>query len=247
MLNDFTTENVERLVQELNYAQKVKRSLDLIAEAWNEFGDGLVVANSLGKDSSAVWHLAKCVSPKIRGFIVTTRFKPRETVQFMNEEVARYPELRVFRNDEPIPDRLYATDPDRCCEILKVQPTRQAIEAMDVTCWVTGLRCTEGRTRTDFKEVEQRDEGLVKLNPILLWYEREVWQYLALNGVPVNPLYGLGYRSLGCGPCTRISQGADERAGRWIGTSKCGGECGIHTRPLKGVRHVQYESLPTEG
>ncbi len=25
-----------------------------------------------------------------------------------------------------------------------------------------------------------------------------------------------------------------ERAGRWIGTSKCGGECGIHTRPLKG-------------
>jgi hypothetical protein len=24
-----------------------------------------------------------------------------------------------------------------------------------------------------------------------------------------------------------------ERAGRWVGTSKCGGECGIHTRPLK--------------
>ena len=24
-----------------------------------------------------------------------------------------------------------------------------------------------------------------------------------------------------------------ERAGRWIGTSKCGGECGIHTKILK--------------
>ena len=50
--------------------------------------------------------------------------------------------------------------------------------------------------------------------------------------MPVNPLYAEGYRSLGCAPCTKIAQGADERAGRWIGTSKCGGECGIHTKPL---------------
>ena len=104
---------------------------------------------------------------------------------------------------------------------------------MDIGCWVTGLRCTEGRTRVDFREVEQRDRGLQKLNPILLWTEREVWQYLALNGVPVNPLYSEGYRSLGCAPCTQVSTGDNERAGRWIGTSKCGGECGIHTRPLK--------------
>jgi phosphoadenosine phosphosulfate reductase len=102
-----------------------------------------------------------------------------------------------------------------------------------VQCWVTGLRCTEGRTRSDYQEVEERDRGLIKLNPILLWREREVWQYLALYAVPVNPLYREGYRSLGCAPCTRISSGEDERAGRWIGTSKCGGECGIHTRPLR--------------
>jgi phosphoadenosine phosphosulfate reductase len=233
MLKEFTTENVGQLVEGLNFAQKVERSLDLIRDAYAEFGDGLVVANSLGKDSVTVWHLAKRVSPKIRGFIVTTRFKPRQTVQFMNEEVERYPELRVFKNDEHVPEKLHETEPDRCCDILKVEPTRRAIEEMGVTCWVTGLRCTEGRTRTDFKEVEERDEGLIKLNPILLWYEREVWQYIALNNVPVNPLYGLGYRSLGCAPCTKIAQGVDERAGRWIGTSKCGGECGIHTRPLK--------------
>jgi phosphoadenosine phosphosulfate reductase len=80
--------------------------------------------------------------------------------------------------------------------------------------------------------VEELDKGLIKLNPILIWYEREIWQYLALNNVPVNPLYNEGYRSLGCAPCTKIAQGVDERAGRWIGTSKCGGECGIHTKPL---------------
>jgi 3'-phosphoadenosine 5'-phosphosulfate sulfotransferase (PAPS reductase)/FAD synthetase len=63
---------------------------------------------------------------------------------------------------------------------------------MGVQCWVTGLRCTEGRTRTDFQEVEERDKGLFKLNPILVWHEREVWQYLALYQVPVNPLYAKG-------------------------------------------------------
>ena len=226
-------EDIVSLVNTLNFKQKVDRSLSLIEAAWREFGDGLVVANSLGKDSVAVWDLAKRVSPRIRGFIVTTRFKPAETVRFMEETVRRYPELQVFRNDVDVPDRLYETAPDRCCDLLKVIPTRQAIESMGVTCWVTGLRCTEGRTRVDFREVEERDKGLLKLNPILIWHEREVWQYLALAGVPVNPLYADGYRSLGCAPCTRISTDPNERAGRWLGTSKCGGECGIHTRPLR--------------
>jgi phosphoadenosine phosphosulfate reductase len=232
MLTGIEKENVAELVEKLNFAEKVERSLGLIEQAYKEFGDTLVVANSLGKDSVAVWRLAKQVSPKIRGFIVTTRYKPDETKQFMKEQVAKYPELKVFSNEEEIPDRLYETDPDHCCDILKVKPTRQAVKEMKVKCWVTGLRCTEGRTRTDFKEIEERDAGLIKLNPILIWYEREVWQYLALNKVDMNPLYAKGYRSLGCWPCTKISQGADERAGRWIGTSKCGGECGIHTKPL---------------
>ena len=233
------TDDLKYLVHNLNYKQKVERSLQLIEAAYEKYGDGLVVANSLGKDSVCVWALAKMVNPAIRGFIVTTRFKPRETVRFMNEEVALYPELKIYRNDEDIPERLYEHDPDRCCNILKVLPTRWAIDEMNVACWVTGLRCTEGRTRTDYREVEERDRDLLKLNPILIWNEREVWQFLALNNVRVNPLYSQGYRSLGCAPCTKISTDDNERAGRWIGTSKCGGECGIHTRPLKGDFAVQ--------
>jgi len=237
MRENTTAQDLKDLVDDLNFAQKVDRSLGLIKEAYEEFGDRMVAANSLGKDSVAVWHLVKRVAPEARGFIVTTRFKPAETVKFMREQVKRYPELRIFKNDDPIPDpELYRTAPDLCCNLLKVQPVQRAIEEMGVDCWVTGLRCTEGRTRTDYREIEERDKGLIKLNPILLWHEREVWQYLALNQVPVNPLYAEGYRSLGCAPCTSISSKGDERAGRWIGTSKCGGECGIHTRPLKTAK-----------
>ncbi len=226
-------DDIKTLIDSLNFKQKVERSLHLIHEAYLKYGSRIVVANSLGKDSAAVWDLAKKVSPEIRGFIITTRYKPKETVEFMHEEVKGYPELKVYKNDIEIAEKLYQTDPDKCCDLLKVQPTRWAIEEMNVECWITGLRCTEGRTRTDFKEIEELDKGLLKLNPILIWKEREIWQYLALNRVPVNPLYGEGYRSLGCSPCSNITTDENERAGRWIGTSKCGGECGIHTQPLK--------------
>ena len=70
MLKDVTKEDITELVAGLNFAQKVERSLELIKQAYAEYGDGLVVANSLGKDSVAVWQLAKRVSPKIKGFIV---------------------------------------------------------------------------------------------------------------------------------------------------------------------------------
>lgn len=226
-------EDLKNLVEALNFKEKVERSKKLIKKAYDIYGDSLVVANSLGKDSMVVWDLAKKVNPNIRGFIVTTRFKPQETVDFMNQLVAKYPELKIYKNDAQIAPNLYQTEPDRCCDILKVEPVKKAIEEMDVKCWVTGLRCTEGRTRTDFQEIEERDKGLIKLNPILIWKEREVWQYSAIYNVAVNPLYAQGYRSLGCSPCTKITNDENERAGRWIGTSKCGGECGIHTRPLK--------------
>jgi phosphoadenosine phosphosulfate reductase len=231
-IDTYVEEDVKALVDGLNFAEKVERSLRMIRTFYHQYGDRLVVANSLGKDSCVVWHLAKRVSPAIRGFVVTTRFKPDETKRFMRTTVAQHPELKVFESREPIPDRLYESDPDRCCDVLKVTPTRQAIQQLGVSCWVTGLRSTEGRTRTDYREVEERDKGLIKLNPILIWHEREIWQYLALYQVPVNPLYAEGYRSLGCAPCSKITSSGDERAGRWIGTSKCGGECGIHTRPL---------------
>lgn len=222
-------ENMMELAGKLNLAEKIERSLGLLEEVYGEFGEGAVISNSLGKDSTVVWHLAKKVNPDARGFIVTTRFKPILTKEFMKRVVGEFPELRIYENNAPVPEKLYETDPAECCRILKVEPLERALREMDAACWITGLRCTEGHTRRDFAERETREDGLEKLNPILLWHEREVWQYLAMEGVPVNPAYEKGYRSLGCEPCTTITTGPYERDGRWADTGKCGGECGLHS------------------
>lgn len=236
---------LSELVNTLHFGEKVERAKQLLAWSFEKFGDKAVVANSLGKDSMVVWDLAKKVNPDVKGFIVTTAYKPPETIKFMNDLVAGNPNLKIYKSGEEVGE-LYKTDPDQCCQILKVEPVRRAVREMDVECWITGLRCTEGRTRTDFKEVEERDHGLIKLNPILLFKEREIWQYLALYQVPVNELYGEGYRSLGCAPCTVITTDDNERAGRWLNTSKCGGECGIHTQPLKAYTDVNLEGIKEE-
>jgi len=133
--------------------------------------------------------------------------------------------------------QIYEANPDRCCELLKVEPTK--ISVKDLDAWVTGLRNTEGRVREEYQEVEHKG-GIVKINPILTFTEEEVLQYLHDLGIPLHPWYtaefpdGRRYRSLGCEPCTQpIYPNQLERAGRWQDTSKCGGECGIHTRVLK--------------
>ncbi len=126
---------------------------------------------------------------------------------------------------------LYEVNPDFCCELLKVNPTKEAVKNLDA--WIAGLRRDEGYSRRSYQEIETQGD-LVKINPILEWSELDVWRYLALYNIPANPLYQKGYRSLGCAPCSKIiSDEQPERAGRWQNTSKCGGECGIHTKRLK--------------
>lgn len=47
-------DDLKELVETLNFREKMNRSLALIEEAYKKYGDGLAVANSLGKDSVAV-------------------------------------------------------------------------------------------------------------------------------------------------------------------------------------------------
>jgi phosphoadenosine phosphosulfate reductase len=68
--------------------------------------------------------------------------------------------------------------------------------------------------------------GLLKINPLAHWGEREVWSYIVAHDVPYNPLLDRGYPSIGCMPCTRPATSGDARSGRWSGSAKT--ECGIH-------------------
>lgn len=239
--------------------EKIQHAKETIAEAIRNY-PRIAVACSFGKDSMVTVHIAREVEPNIRVFSVMTQYKPRETFEYlklMNKEMNLKTTVYLVADSVPeilrddsievilLPTRefeqaaanvqaetgraIYEADPDECCRILKVEPTKVAVSNLDA--WITGLRNTEGRTRVDYQEIENKG-GLIKINPILTFTEAEIWRYISTRGIKPHPWYRMDYRSIGCAPCSNPG-GELERDGRWKDTSKCGGECGIHTQTLK--------------
>jgi phosphoadenosine phosphosulfate reductase len=208
---------------------KWEHSKNVIKECLNRY-EKVAVACSFGKDSMVVVHLALQIKPDIPIFTVMTPYKPKETFEYKDKMIKLWNmNITEYRAKKKVPDGLWNTLPDECCRILKVEPTKEAVKDLDA--WITGLRSTEGRTRTEYQEWELKG-GLMKVNPILYWTEADTWRYMAVHQIPTHPWYAEGYRSIGCAPCSHPG-GENERDGRWKGTSKCGGECGIHTHKLK--------------
>ncbi len=239
--------------------EKVEHAKELISEAIRTY-PRIAVACSFGKDSMVTVHIARQVKPDIKIFAIMTQFKPPETLEYLRHMNDKWHlDITVYMVADKVPDilksktltvkllptkefvtkaaaaesktdkKIYEVDPDECCRLLKVDPTKVAVSNLDA--WITGLRNTEGRTRVDYQEVEEKG-GLIKINPILTFTETDIWRYMAINGIESHPWYARGYRSLGCAPCSHQG-GVLERDGRWQNTSKCGGECGIHTQTLK--------------
>jgi phosphoadenosine phosphosulfate reductase len=103
-----------------------------------------------------------------------------------------------------------------CCGVRKVEPLSRALKDLDA--WMTGLRREQAVTRADVHKIEvDRDHGnIIKINPLVDWSYDDVWDYIRKNNVPYNRLHKQGYPSIGCAPCTRSVEPAEDlRAGRW--------------------------------
>jgi phosphoadenosine phosphosulfate reductase len=123
---------------------------------------------------------------------------------------------------------LWARDPDRCCEIRKVNPLARALAPFDA--WITGRKRHQGAARASLALFEAEGDR-IKVNPLAAWTATMLLAYLDEHALPRHPLVAKGYPSLGCVPCTSaVRPGEDARAGRWRGGGKT--ECGIHLATL---------------
>jgi phosphoadenosine phosphosulfate reductase len=134
--------------------------------------------------------------------------------------------LTPERQAEQHGEALWAREPDRCCQLRKVEPLTRALRGFDA--WITGIRRDQAPTRANAKLVEWDEKfQLVKVNPLAKWTWAEVWAYIRLYEVPYNPLHDRNYPSIGCTHCTDpVAAGDDPRAGRWKNFAKT--ECGLH-------------------
>ncbi len=211
---------------------------EILTWAIQTYRPRLTLACSFGGPSGMVLlDMVMQLAPDTPVFYLDTGFLFPETYRLAEVAAARYgitpiavrPALGAAEQAAQYGEALWTRDPDRCCELRKVLPQREALKGFDA--WISGLRRDQAATRRTTPAVQWDQKfGLVKINPLATWDERSVWRYIAAHDVPYNPLHDQGYPSIGCTHCTRpVAPGEDARAGRWSGFTKT--ECGLHIQP----------------
>ena len=206
---------------------------EVLVWAYETFGDKLCLTCSWQKQSSVLVHMVSELGLDVPVIELDTHLFFRESYETREQLVRRYglelirPEIPTIAQQHAAEGpNLWERDPDRCCQIRKVEPLLEALKPYDA--WISGIRREQSPSRAGTPKVERSERyGVWKLNPLADWDEKRVWAYISVNEIPYNPLHDAGYRSIGCIPCTRPTRlDEEERAGRWAGSDKL--ECGIH-------------------
>ncbi|MEX1017210.1 MAG: phosphoadenylyl-sulfate reductase [Phycisphaeraceae bacterium] len=207
----------------------------VIEWASQTFGDSLVMTSSFGAQSAVMLHLATRVVPDIPVIFIDTGYLFPETYQFAQQLTERLNlNLRVYQprltaaHLEAIHGKLWeqgAEGLSKYLQIVKLEPMQRALNDLNVTAWVAGLRRGQTDHRASLRHVELQD-GRYKVHPILTWSTKDVHEYLKKHDLPYHPLYEKGYISIGDTHSTLpVTAGEHERTGRFSGLRQ---ECGLH-------------------
>jgi phosphoadenosine phosphosulfate reductase len=192
---------------------------EVLAYAVEHYHPRLTLACSFQKEESVLFHMLSELEPSAHAFTIDTGVLFPETLATWKQFEDRFP-LQIDVIDAHSPGAPWTLD--NCCSAAKVAGLETALS--DVDAWITGIRREQASTRAETAKFELDERrGIVKLNPLADWTEKDVWTYIFKHDLPYNPLHDQGYDSIGCASCTLPGNGRD---GRWAGLDKT--ECGIH-------------------
>jgi phosphoadenosine phosphosulfate reductase len=196
----------------------------------------IALVSSFGADSVVLLHMVAEIDKATPVVFVDTGQHFDETLAYRDLLVANLgltnivyatPDAATLAKEDP-EKFLFASDPDRCCDIRKVAPLAATLENYDA--WITGRKGFQTADRARLPLFESEGER-VKVNPLLNWSASDLLAYIKAHDLPPHPLVAKGFPSIGCLPCTsRVAPGEDPRSGRWRGKAKQ--ECGIHGTTL---------------
>ncbi len=222
-----------------HYEQRLARTVELLRQAAAEHAGTVVQASSLGVEDMVLSDLIHAQGLDIRVATLDTGALHLETLELIGRVRRHYGiDVEIWRPAHQAvlefvgrngPDAMYRSIPLRkaCCAVRKLEPLGRMLDGR--SAWITGLRREQSAQRVDVGEREVGADGRVKFNPLAQWSLGDVWHYVALHGVPYNPLHDRFYPSIGCEPCTRaVAVGEDQRAGRWWWELEGAKECGLH-------------------
>lgn len=236
------TAALKEQIAQWNEELKEKSAVGVIGYFLEHFGEKLVLSTSLGLEDQVLTEMVLRQNRDVEVFTLDTgrlfpetydliartnkHFGIRMKTYFpepgkVEEMVARHG-INLFYDS--------VENRKMCCGIRKVAQLPRAFANKEA--WICGLRKDQSVSRFFSKLVEwDENNGLVKINPLINWTEKEVRAYITNHGIPYNLLHDRGFPSIGCEPCTRaIEPGEDIRSGRWWWENELHKECGLHKR-----------------
>jgi len=202
-------------------------ALGRVRWAAKTFGEGAVLLSSMQKTSSVLMHLFHRAGLDNEILFVDTGFHFHETLALRDAYMRRYklniltlyPEHTPEQQEENFGCKMYKTNDGQpiCCDLRKGKPFIDYMKASGRRAVFGGLRRTEGGARGRLAVVAEDPRfGGYRVHPIFDWDDDMVEAYLADHDVPVHPLHGRCYPSIGCQCCTTaVRPDEDDRAGRW--------------------------------
>jgi phosphoadenosine phosphosulfate reductase len=228
------------IVKQLNEKFKGLSAVEVLEFFLSKYKGKIALASSLGAEDQILTEMVCAIDKEAKIFTLDTGRLFPETYDLIHRSNSKYGiKMQVYfpdagRVEEMVNNKginlFYESIENRklCCGIRKIEPLKRAFKGLDV--WICGLRREQSVTRSDMQVVEW-DEGnnLIKINPLIEWSEKYVWDYIKEKKIPYNTLHDKGFPSIGCQPCTRaIMEGEDVRAGRWWWENPDTKECGLH-------------------
>jgi phosphoadenosine phosphosulfate reductase len=211
-----------------------KSPQEVVEWAHQQFGEQVVLACSFGAEDIALVDMYCQITKSPRIFYLDTDLHFQETYETRDRLQDHY-KITFIQMKSAITleeqakihgAELWKRDPNLCCNLRKVEPLKQILKKNQA--WITGIRRQQSPTRANAQKIEwDQNFEMVKVNPLVHWSTKDVWNYVRANDVPYNPLHDQNYPSIGCSVCTKpVAPGEDSRSGRWAGFTKT--ECGLH-------------------
>lgn len=201
--------HLDRLEAEAIYIMR-----EVVAEC-----EKVVMLYSIGKDSSVMLHLAmKAFYPEKPPFPlmhIDTTWKFREMIEFRDKIVKETGmEMIVYTNEEGVKKGINPFDHGSIyTDVMKTQALKQALDKYGFTAAFGGGRRDEEKSRAKerifsfrnsnhaWEPKNQRPEmwklynsqiikgESIRVFPLSNWTERDIWQYIERENIPIVPLY----------------------------------------------------------
>ncbi len=230
------TKNEIKKAQALLAGKSAEKILSFVNEKFN--GDA-VFASSLGAEDQVIFDMIDKLKLDIPVFTLDTGRLFQETYDLIAKTGKKYnKEIEIFFPNNQDVEKMVKQDGinlfyksselrKRCCHVRKLEPLSRALKPYKA--WICGLRREQAVSRSGLKAIDFDTNGRIKINPLIDWTEKDVWNYIKKYNVPYNKLHDKGFLSIGCASCTRaVLPGEHIRSGRWWWEAPEQKECGLH-------------------